>query len=569
MKKITAYFLMAALMLSAVSCEDFLDTESFTQKNTGNFPITETDAEQMIAAIYNNLGKALGANGGHVQGSFYLTSELACDDRLGGGGSGDQQLQAIDLLREFSIDQTNTWWTDRYEGINRANSAIENLDKCEVPEVKKQKLMGEAYFLRAFFYYELASMFERVPLHITTEATPLPQAEPDEIWGQIMADLKTAIELMPAEKTPAAEAGHVDKYVAEAMMGRAFLFYTGFYSKPDVTLPDGSKVTKQDVIGWIDDCVTNSGYELVADFRNLWAYANKYTRPDYAFMSGVTGTWPEDDGGINPEAMFAIKYNEFADWGTSTGFANGYAVFTGMRGGDNDWAFPFGQGWGAGPVAPNLWNEWPSDDLRRKASICDVATELTGYPAGGGWADWIQETKLHFKKGCSISCKVDGVRTDPFDKVMYATENQWDICIIHDLVLLRFADVLLMQSELKGDAEGINRVRERVGLGAVGYSLEALQKERRYELAFEGARWNDLRRWGADYAKAALEKQSNVAIGVAGATTNNVPAGAYSTRYEKTRGFFPIPESQITLSNGLYTQNPGWDTDKYTGWDGR
>ncbi|MDR3367457.1 MAG: RagB/SusD family nutrient uptake outer membrane protein [Prevotellaceae bacterium] len=568
MKNTTKYCLLAALMLSFASCEDFLDTESFTQKNTGNFPVTETDAEQMMAAIYNYLGRANGANGGYIQGSFYLASELACDDRLGGAGPGDQQMQAIDLLREFSIDQTNNWWIARYQGVNRANSAIENLDKCEVSDTKRQKYLGEAYFLRAFFYYELASMFEKVPLHLTTEAKPLPQASPDATWGQIIADLKKAIELMPAEKTPASDAGHVDKYVAEAMMGRAFLFYTGFYGKTEVALPDGSTVNKQQVIGWIDDCVENSGYELVPDFRNLWAYANRLTRKDYPFMEGVQGAWPEDDGGINPEAMFAIKFNKHAGWGWDVGFTNGYAVFTGMRGGDADWAFPVGQGWGAGPVAPNLWNDWPDGDLRKRASICEVSTELPNAKRGGGWGDWIQETGYFFKKGASFSCKDgSGARVDPFDKVMYNTTTQWDINIIHDLVLIRFADVLLMQSELKEDATGMNRVRARAGLAPIGYSLEALQAERRYELAFEGTRWNDIRRWGAEYAKAALEKQAGEPIFISGLPTYNKPAGSYSARYDKTRGFFPIPETQITLADGLYVQNPGWDVDKYTSWD--
>jgi hypothetical protein len=240
-----------------------------------------------------------------------------------------------------------------------------------------------------------------------------------------------------------------------------------------------------------------------------------------------------------------------------------------MRGGDNDWAFPFGQGWGAGPVAPKLWSDWSDTDLRKRASICDVTAELPGYAAGGGWADWIQETKLHFKKGCSISCKDDGTRIDPFERVMYNIDRQWDVCIIHDLVLIRFADVLLMHSELTETPDGMNRVRGRVNLGTVAYSLQALQEERRHELAFEGVRWNDMRRWGADYAKAALEEQAGVQIGVSGNPITNVQAGSYSARYDKTRGFFPIPETEIMLSEGLYKQNPGWDVDKYTGWDGR
>jgi hypothetical protein len=520
------------------------------------------------------LGKALGANNGHLQGSFYMASELACDDRLGGGGSGDQVMQAIDLIRKFSTDQSDKWWTGRYEGVYRANSAIENLDKCEMPDTKRQKFLGEAYFLRAFYYYELASMFERVPLHLTTEAMPLPQASPDETWGQIISDLKKAIELMPAEKTPAAEAGHVDKYVAEAMMGRAFLFYTGFYNKTDVTLPDGSKVIKKDVIGWIDDCVSNSGYELATDFRSLWAYSNKYTRGDYRYTAAdkETLTWGDDDMGNNSEAMFVIKFNKLADWGESSGFNNGFAVFSGLRGGggESEWSFPFGLGWGAGPVAPKLWEEWPADDsLRKKASISDFNEELTAdYPAGGGWGDWIQETKLHAKKVCSITGKAGGKITDPFDKLIYGFDRQWDVCIIHDLVLIRFADVLLMQSELKGDATGINAVRARVGLPQAvgGYTLENLQNERRYELAFEGVRWNDLRRWGADYAKESLAKQGGVDIGVQKNQAKNKSADDYKRRYEATRGFFPIPETQIMLANELYTQNPGWNTDEYTNW---
>lgn len=77
---------------------------------------------------------------------------------------------------------------------------------------------------------------------------------------------------------------------------------------------------------------------------------------------------------------------------------------------------------------------------------------------------------------------------------------------IHDLVLIRFADVLLMQSELEESVDGINRVRERAGLTPLGaYSLEALQRERRWELAFEGVRWNDIRRW--HIAAAALENR--------------------------------------------------------------
>lgn len=137
---------------------------------------------------------------------------------------------------------------------------------------------------------------------------------------------------------------------------------------------------------------------------------------------------------------------------------------------------------------------------------------------------------------------------------------------IHDLVLIRFADVLLMQSELKEDVQGINKVRQRAGLPAISsYSLAALQNERRWELATEGIRWNDLRRW--HIAATALAKQENQPIRTSGVSdTNKAHNGGYAARYNATAGFQKIPDNQISL--GYITQNEGWTTSEseYGGW---
>ena len=116
--------------------------------------------------------------------------------------------------------------------------------------------------------------------------------------------------------------------------------------------------------------------------------------------------------------------------------------------------------------------------------------------------------------------------------------------------------------ELSEDAGYLNQVRARAGLTDIPYSLENLQKERRYELAFEGVRWNDMRRWGMAYAKAALESQEGVKtydFGVESSHSSAHPSG-YSGRYEATKGFFPIPQTAIDKSEGLLQQVPGWDT---------
>lgn len=141
---------------------------------------------------------------------------------------------------------------------------------------------------------------------------------------------------------------------------------------------------------------------------------------------------------------------------------------------------------------------------------------------------------------------------------------------IHDLVLIRFADVLLMQSELKEDVAGMNLVHKRAtGVDNYygSYKLEDLQNERRWEFAGEGIRWNDIRRW--HIAASCLAKQQNVDIYYLGQPTKNYPqVGGYVARYNATAGFFKIPEQAIDLASGTLTQNPGWQDNEgqYTGW---
>lgn len=572
MKKIV-YIVFVVITVLLASCENFLDTESLTQKNTSNYPKTLTDAKQVLAGIYNNLSVTNAA----PASSFLFYSELASDDRFGGGGVNDRMFQAEDLLMSSGKDMYAQFWKDRYAGIFRANTAVQTLGNCSgyTSDDEKNQIIGEAYFMRALYYYELASLFENIPLLTDPAPENKAQATPDETWSQIISDLKAAITMMPAKKYgTVAETGHADRWAAQAMMARAFLFYTGFYEKQDVTLPDGSKVTKADVIAWIDDCTANSGYSLVSDFRNLWAYSNRLTKEDYAYTKGKNLKWVEDDNGINPESMFAIKFSKFASWGTTIGYSNGYALYLAIRGGQElGKTFPFGQGWGAGPVNPALWADWSEaepNDMRKVASICKISDELPNYTKGG-WADFVQETDFYGKKWSPISSKKsDGSGYwETFEQDMYDyTTVNFQLSNIHDLVLIRFADVLLMQSELKGDATGMNKVRARSGLPAVAYSLKALQNERRWELNCEGVRWNDIRRW--HIAETELAKQNNQPTLYQGVTDkNSTPnnGGGYVARYKATRGFVAIPETQISLSNNVLKQNAGWGNDAlYAGW---
>ena len=539
-----------------------------------------------MAGVYENLN-AVNAN---PQESFLYYACLASDDQLGGGGTNDKMMQAEDLLCNYNADMTNNFYTQRYEGINRANTLIQALPNTALDDKLKAQYLGEAKVLRAFYYYELSSMYGNVPLRTEPGGDNIKQSKIEDVWKQILQDLYEAATTMPAERRTD---GHVDKYTAEGMLARAWLFYTGFLCngttiadevsstyKPltEVQLPNGTKLTKQMVIDLVDDCVNNSGYSLVSDFRNLWAYTNKETVNDYDYTKGQGLKWVEDDNGVNPESMFAIKFNKLASWSTTIGYSNGYALHFGVRGGQ-DYAntFPFGQGWGAGPVAPNLVKDWASadpQDKRLEATVQDWS-KVSTYKYGG-WSDYVQETGYYDKKWSPISAKKsDGTYICCFEDLMHGDQgglsggygNNMQLDNIHDLVLLRFADVLLMQSELKEDVAGINKVRARAGLSPIGsYSLKALQNERRWELACEGIRWNDIRRW--HIAADVLERQTNEDVFYCGNPGKNKPQnGGYAARYKATAGFQKMPESQIAI--GTVVQNEGWTgaDSEYQGWN--
>ena len=209
-----------------------------------------------------------------------------------------------------------------------------------------------AYFLRAWYYYELASMFGNIPCPVTSAADATqPQISGEALWGQILQDAKTAADIMPSTIKDRGN-GHVDKYCAQALLGRAYLFYSGFYNDEEVSLPNGETLTKADVQAAIKDCVQNSGYSLVPEYHNLWSYTNRIVVEDeLSPWKGKGYEYVNNDGGVNPEAMFIIKFNTQPSWGTTIGYSNQTALFMGVRGQSNDPDhFPFGTGWGMCPV---------------------------------------------------------------------------------------------------------------------------------------------------------------------------------------------------------------------------
>lgn len=559
MKKIK-YLTISAVMLITVSCKkDFLDQQQLFQKTDASYYSNPTEVDEALTGIYACLATAGGNN------NPILLSELMSDDRFGGGGTGDALFHATDAFTSSGEDMYLEVYKLAYEGIFRSNMLLKRFGNAnyKFDTVSKNQAHGEAYFLRAYFYFRLAEFFGTVPMPLDPAPANLPKAKAEDLFAQIASDLKSAIEIIPAvpfTSIPTSRLGHATKWAAEGLMARVFLFYTGYYSKDALPLTGGGSVTKAQVVTWIDDCIANSGHGLIPDFRNLWPYS--YAGKSYPYDVHNNLHWIGEDGN-NIETVFAIKFSPYGGWNAplELSYSNQLDLYMGMR--LPQIYTPWAQGWGAGPVCPLLWNSFEPGDLRQKGSMFNVLQNDT-FNEGNfvkhykwGADNQYQETGIWQKKYIPVQIP-DSANKNALRGmfcVIYGAPNNYQLWNMQDEVLIRFADILLMGAEL-GSANAqtyFDAIRTRAGLASKPVTLDNIKLERRHELAFEGLRYFDLLRWHDEVNAFKAINDSTISIKDAGVDTT------YTVTFRpETGGFLPIPESQVRLSNGVLLQNPGW-----------
>ena len=590
--KFTKVIMLGVMALFAFSsCEDFLDSENYTGKDSTNFPGTEKDVDQMVAAVYKSTFYApFEAN---TLEQYFSVANLFSDDMFGGAGVGDPHWKALGHLMYNQGEQLNQLWVAGYEAIARANAALAVVDNI-ADEEKRNQTKGELLFHRAYNYYNLVLAFNNVPVVDAApsnvgEAQIAPeQTEGKEIFKLIAQDLKDAVAIMPSypyDGWSKLAWGKVSRWAVETLMARAYLFYTGFYGESEIPTTDGGAITKQDAISAVEDIINNSGHTLLKDYRSLWAYSNQWTAADYDYVNKdqdildadgeVIGTLPALTADtyykeINPEVILAINFNYQPAWTDRLHLTNQYALFFGIRADANNDAdpryfvsteadphpsvYPFGGGWGVGPVNPGLYRSYEEGDLRRDASIIDMSgLDPNTFSAG------VELTMFHNKKITAVRSEGGVKRSWTLSKRGSTENGNYQASHTQPLVLYRLADVYLMHAELTQTNTYMTPIRQRAGLEEVPYSLEALKAERRHELAFEGVRWDDLRRWGD--VETELPKMYGEPLYNEGAASTFQQIGeGLAARYKATQGgFYRIPQGQINLSAGAYKQNPGWE----------
>lgn len=511
-------------LLSLGSCS--LETEPLTPIDT-SFYKTKNDAYVALVGCYDGLQVATGGAGLGVP----VVSEVMSDDCFGGTGNSDgynyAAIDEFDISRSpGDVDLLNNNWVAYYKAIYRCNMLLSKMDQIEWDgdTALRNTYESETKFIRAYLYFEMARLWGSVPLLTAPSSENVPQATPEEIYKLIAEDLVFASTNLPTEAYNVKPNGRVTKWAAKSLLGRVYLYYTGYYAKNDLA----GVVTKTQALAHLEDVIASSGHGLVDDFATLWPAASveKYA------------------GEANREFVFSIKYTYTSDYNGNTD-GNQWMVMFGMR---EFSSYPYGRGWGV-TVNAKLWNAFSATDTRRAASIIGIDEEKIKFDKKNSQREYTG----YYNKKYSPMVDKNGV-----DLPITLGSQFWDISQFQDYVVLRYSDVLLMAAELgSGNAQAyFDAVRKRAykdNFVSSPATIDNIMNERRLEFALEGIRYYDLLRQGIGKASSSIaESTTLLSGGVAGTKTIT------AAKIQETKGLTQIPNTQITLSGGVLKQNAGW-----------
>lgn len=492
MKQIKIIFILLGLA-TIVSCsKDYLDKQPLDTINTANYPATANELVTVVNGAYQPLQWP------KLYNLRMWTSDIMAGNSIVGAGGGTDGIETQNMSN-FTTQPDNAGvldlWRGPWPGILMSNIVLETAPTLDIDESIKNRSMGEAYFLRAHYYFILARYFGDVPLitkPLSSDDDLFPARNPvNEIYDLIISDLKNAIELLPKKSSYGSQdLGRASKGAAYGVLAKVYLTLGNYQEAVNMTTQ-----------------VEGLGYSL---------------NPNYADNFNI-----ENEN--SPESIFEVQY-------ASDG---GYSFW------DNEnqasWASPFmgprganfvGGGYGWNQPTQEFINQYEAGDSRK-----DVTVLYQGCPSFDG-------------KDYQNSYSYTGYNVRKF-LVPLSVVPSYDNSPLN-FPVLRYSDVLLMKAEALNElgqttqAETyLNIIRNRAGLGNIQTGLnqndfrEAVLKERRLELAFEGQRWFDLIRvnsgqYGLDFLHS---------IGKSNASQKHL--------------LFPVPQIEIDRNPKL-TQNPGY-----------
>lgn len=499
MKNLKYIILSAGLAITFFGCSDFLMEDPQDQVFVDNYFETENDAVAAVNSIYGILNSTSlpPTFGGAYHSSYWVATGLASDE-MENRFVGVLEYDQLEIFAHTSVNGTlYDFWKNAYKGISNANFAIHgipNISEFNIETDVRNRLLGEAHFLRALLYFDLVRMFGEIPLVVEKQPELFPEKNTtEEVYAQIKEDLQFAA------------ANLFDSYDAGAGLGRATSGAAKtLLAKVHLTLGEWDEC-----IGLCDEIINSGRYELWEDFADAFRIANENGK-ESIFNIGFG-----DGNG-------SISFWEVAQFNVRLLPRELTQQIPGVN----------AQGWQV--ATQHLFDSFDPDDRRRAVTMLTTVYALDGTNVS---------VEPHIRKYWDEESEPNAGNT----------HNDLPYLRYSDVFLMK-AEALNEKNNGPDQAayDAVNMIRKRArfdgetelnvlpDLENLNYESfkEALLNERRWEFTGEGKRWFDLVRFGK------LEEK------VAAAKTGVQPQ---SHHY-----LFPLPQEELDLNQNLLPQNPGY-----------
>src|SRR5215831_12096595 len=455
-KRMTILALLGALTLG-IACDDkkFLTEQPFDYINPQNFYKNSGDALAAINGVYADFINSTGDN--YYGRNFVMLVEHPTEMWTSRLSATNERSQPDVYAIPVSHSYVQSVWASAYDAVNRANSVLDHVPSIDMDTALKNRIIGEAKFLRALHYFNLVRMFGNVPLkvHETSglDSLNLPQATPQAVYAQIEQDLKDAITALPPAKSyTGADVGRASRGAAKTLLAKMYLQRagTGVSAAPATDWQSALTMARQ--------VQSDADYSLVADYKSLFDF--------------IGGTVNER----NSEVIFDVECLRAPGLGgriSSHVAANATAPYLGAT---TNGSFE----------AESIWfHTFRVDDKRR------AATFVFTWNKNGAAQTW-DETKTASQGYASET---------PFPRKFLDIQMTGTGMEEPNYIVLRYAEVLLMIAEASNEVNGgpgpeaytaVNAIRTRAGIPAMTPGLshdlfrDSVFNERRWELSLEG-----------------------------------------------------------------------------------
>ena len=517
MKNKLLYIIVAAIGLNSCS-KDYLDLAPETFLSDANFFKNEIQFDQALTGAYVNLyGVAYAGIFMDEMRSDNTFFTIFWADR---GSSLSVEAMAEFVDDNYSSAQPNNpgnRYGNDYSGISRVNTILTRINAVDIvlSQEAKDRISGEALFLRAFYYYDLVQHYGEVPLHLEEVTTKngafFPRNSVDEVYNQIITDLTNAIPKLTVP-TSFPQSGRATKGAAKMLLAYAYMSkQTKEYAKAEAELKD----------------ITNMNYSLWDNYADVFDPKNKNSK----------------------ESIFEVQYKE-GNLGYQSSFiwmfipktTNTEAIL-GLHGTNIGGGLKTG-GWNV--PTQEMVDSYENGDLRLPVSIAVAEGTQTGEifttetvmstvgftPTPGKYYYYFINKYLH-----------------PPYSVEWNTDDDWPV-FRYSGALLLLAECLVNENKNSEALPYLNQVRTRAGLPDLSQATsENIANETRHELAFENHRWTDLIRTGK-----AVE-----VMNAHGITMKALYGWLLANTFNVTndRLIYAIPQREIEINNKL-VQNPGY-----------